>query len=55
MEHTTSPTPWRLWVNTNSRIVSFHEEEGFDLLEFHSQELFQRCVDGYVCRFFRCQ
>ena len=55
MEHTTTPAPWRIWVNTQERIVSFHEEEGFDLLEFHSRELFQRCVDGYVCRSYRYQ
>ena len=55
MEHTPSPAPWRIWVNTQERIVSFHEEEGFDLLEFHSPELFQRCVDGYVCRSYRYQ
>ena len=55
MEHTPSPAPWRIWVNTQERIVSFHEEEGFDLLEFHSRELFQRCVDGYVCRSYRYQ
>ena len=55
MEHTTSPTPWRLWVNTNSRIVSFHEEEGFDLLEFQSREMYLRCVDGYICQSYRYQ
>lgn len=57
MEHipTSAIAPWRIWVNTHQRIVSFHEEEGFELLEFHSQELFQRCIDSYVCQFYRCQ
>ena len=55
MEHPVSHTPWRLWVNTDSRIVSFHEEEGFDLLEFQSHEMFLRCVDGYICQSYRYQ
>ena len=55
MEHTISPTPWRLWVDTHSRVVSFHEEEGFDLLEFQSRERFLRCVDGYICQSYRYQ
>ena len=54
MEHT-SFAPWRIWVNTQDRIVSFHEEEGFDLLEFHNREMFQRCVDGYTCKSYRYQ
>jgi hypothetical protein len=57
MEHipVTAISPWRLWVNTHQRIVSFHEEEGFDLLEFHSHEMFLRCVDGYTCQSYRYQ
>ena len=31
---------WRIWVDTRQRIVSFHEAEGYELLEFRSQELF---------------
>ena len=33
---------WRIWVDTRQRIVSFHEAEGCELLEFHSQEMFLR-------------
>ena len=36
---------WRVWVDTRRRIVSFHEEEGCQLLEFRNRELFLRCVD----------
>lgn len=36
MEETRSAGPmWRVWVSTQRRIVSFHQEEGFRLLEFH--------------------
>ena len=28
---------WRVWVDTRRRIVSFHEEEGCQLLEFRSR------------------
>ena len=31
---------WRVWVDTQRRIVSFHEEEGCQLLEFRSHEMF---------------
>ena len=31
-------TLWRVWVDTHRRIVSFHEEEGCQLLEFRSRE-----------------
>ena len=39
---------WRVWVDTRRRIVSFHEEEGCQLLEFRSRELFLSCVDQYT-------
>ena len=38
-----------------ARIVSFHEEEGCELLEFRSHELFLNCVDQYAGRQFRYQ
>lgn len=31
---------WRIWVDTQHHIVSFHEADGCELLEFCSQELF---------------
>ena len=34
---------WRVWVDTHRRIVSFHEEEGCQLLEFRTREMFLRC------------
>ena len=46
---------WRVWVDTQRRIVSFHEEEGCQLLEFRSRELFFRCADQYTARQFRWQ
>ena len=36
---------WRVWIDTQRRIVSFHEEEGFQPMEFHSRELFFRCAE----------
>ena len=39
---------WRVWVDTRRRIVSFHEEEGCQLLEFHNREMFLHCVDQYT-------
>ena len=39
---------WRVWIDTDRRIVSFHEEEGCRMLEFRSRELFLSCVDQYT-------
>ena len=44
---------WRIWVDTKKRIVSFHEEEGCQMLEFRSHEMFLSCVDDYAGRQFR--
>lgn len=46
---------WRLWVDPRTRVVSFHPEEGFELLEFHDHELFLRCVDEYTRMRYRYQ
>ena len=46
---------WRLWVDTERKIVSFHEEDGCQLLEFRSRDLFLRCVDEYTRLQYRYQ
>ena len=46
---------WRVWVDTRRRIVSFHEEEGCQLLEFRSREMFIHCVDEYAKKQYRYQ
>jgi transcriptional regulator with XRE-family HTH domain len=46
---------WRVWVDTRRRIVSFHQEEGWRLLEFRSWELFQNCIDRYTAEQYRYQ
>ena len=46
---------WRVWVDTRRRVVSFHEAPGCRLLEFHSYELFQSCIDGYTAQRYRYQ
>ena len=42
-------------VDTKRRIVSFHPEDGFELLEFRDQALFFRCVDEYTRQQYRYQ
>lgn len=54
MEQTTA-TPWRIWVSPERKIVSFHAEAGFRLLEFRTQELFLRCIDGCALNQYRHQ
>ena len=49
------PPVWRIWVDTQHRIVSFHPVEGFELLEFQDQGMFLRCVDEYTRQRFRYQ
>ena len=49
------PPPWRIWVDTQRRIVSFHEEKDCQLLEFRSHERFWSCVDQYACKQYRYQ
>ena len=55
MEQTTAAGPWRMWVCPERKIVSFHAESGFRLLEFRSRELFLRCVDRYTGSQYRYQ
>lgn len=56
MEQTTAMSNlWRIWVDTKRRIVSFHEMEDCQLLEFRSHEMFLNCVDQYTGRQFRYQ
>ncbi len=55
MEQTELPPPWRMWVCPERKIVSFHPEQGFRLLEFRSRELFLRCVDRYTGEKYRYQ
>ena len=44
-----------MWVSSKRKIVSFHAEAGFRLLEFRSRELFLACVDQYAARQYRFQ
>lgn len=39
METTMTREPiWKLWVDTQRRVVSFHEEAGSQLMEFRDRE-----------------
>ena len=46
---------WRIWVDTQRKIVSFREEKDSQLLEFRSREMFLRCVDEYTRLQYRYQ
>ena len=46
---------WRVWIDTEHRIVSFHEEKDCKLLEFRSRESFFSCVDQYTGMQYRYQ
>ena len=48
-------TLWRVWIDTQQRVVSFHEQENACLLEFSSQELFWNCVNQYAGLQYRYQ
>lgn len=49
------PSRWRIWIDTRRRVVSFHEEKGWELLEFRSRVLFLRCIDQYSAAQYRYQ
>lgn len=51
----TAETLWRVWVDTRRRIVSFHEEEDSQLLEFRNRELFFSCIEQYTGKQYRYQ
>ena len=56
METTMTREPiWKLWVDTQRRVVSFHEEAGSQLMEFRDREMFLRCIDGYTAQLYRYQ
>ena len=46
---------YRVWVDTQRRVVSFHEIENGEMLEFSGWELFLRCVDQYASEGYRYQ
>jgi len=47
--------PFRVWIDSKNRIVSFHEVEGGQMLEFADREMFLSCVDQYVNMHYRYQ
>ena len=51
----TADTLWRVWIDTENRIVSFHEAEGCRLMEFRNQELFFSYVTGFMGKNYRYQ
>ena len=55
MEKNKETQTYRVWVDTTRRIVSFHEEEGCELLEFRDRDLFLHCVDQYTGKQYRYQ
>ncbi|MCX4370835.1 MAG: hypothetical protein OSJ58_03285 [Dysosmobacter sp.] len=46
---------WRIWVDAEARVVSFHQEAGFQMLEFRSWEYFQAAIDQYTRQRYRYQ
>ncbi|MCI8480220.1 MAG: hypothetical protein HFG08_04990 [Oscillibacter sp.] len=46
---------WQVWVDTRQRIVSFHEVEGCQMLEFRNRELFISCMEQYTGKQYRYQ
>ena len=46
---------WRVWIDNQQRIVSFHEMAGCDVMEFYSRDLFWKCVEQYTGQQYRYQ
>lgn len=49
------PPVWRIWIDNENRIVSFHEVEGCALMEFRNRDLFISCVEQYTGQQYRYQ
>lgn len=49
----TAESRWCVWVNTQHRVIFFHETDGCELLEFQSREMFLRCIDQYTAAQYR--
>lgn len=46
---------WQIWVDPKNRIISFHETEGCQLMEFRSHDMFLTCVDEFSGKKYRYQ
>ena len=46
---------WRVWIDTKNRIVSFHEADGCQLMEFQSHELYVSYITGFMGKNYRYQ
>ena len=55
MEQRKKEKLWRVWIDNDRRVVSFHEQENSKLLEFRNRELFFNCVDQYTGKQYRYQ
>jgi len=55
MEQNVCEQLWRVWVDTQNRIVSFHEMDGCQMMEFRDRETFFRYVNGFVGKSYRYQ
>ena len=50
-----APQKWRVWVDNQNKIVSFHPAGNSRLLEFRSYDLFLRFIDQYTGQSYRYQ
>ena len=56
MENTMTREPiWKLWVDTQRRVVSFHEECRVPAYGVPGPDMFLRCIDGYTAQLYRYQ
>lgn len=54
-QNLSAETLWRVWIDTTNRIVSFHEAEGCQLVEFQNRELYVSYITGFVGKNYRYQ
>ena len=55
METTRTEPLWKVWIDTANRIISFHEADGCQVMEFRSRETLLNYVFGFVGKDYRYQ
>ena len=50
-----APDRFEAWLDETNRIVSFHEAEGCQKMEFRNHDLFLNYIDGFTGRQYRYQ
>ena len=46
---------WKIWIDNEEKIVSFHEVEGYECIEFQNERFFISLIEEYAKRKYQFQ